>query len=66
MKKNNLKQIKASKGISGLKLSQMTGIAPSIISNIENYRIVPYPGWKKRIAKALDVCEDEIFPSEEV
>lgn len=59
---NNLRKFKEAAGISGLELSRRTGIAPSIISNIENNRIKPWPGWKKRLSEALKVPEFELFP----
>ena len=66
MRCNYLKEVKAAKGVSGLKLSQMTGISPGAISNIENGKIIAYPGWKQRIAEALEVPVEEIFPESEV
>ena len=43
------------RGLSQVKLSCMTGIASTDISAIENGWKKPFPGWKKRIAKALGV-----------
>lgn len=62
--KNNLQKIRQKRGISQLRLSFLTGIAPSEISRIENSWIKPYPGWRKRLSKALDVRETELFPPE--
>ena len=61
---NKLKEIRMKNDLSQLKLSQITGIAPCSISNIEKGRQYVFPGWKKRIATALCVPEDEIFPEE--
>lgn len=58
---NNLKEIRAVRGISQLELSRLTRIAPSNISSLENGKQFPYPGWRKRIAKALEIPENEIF-----
>lgn len=58
---NNLKQIMREKEVSGFELFRRTGIAPSTISGIVNKRILPFPGWRKRIAEALNVPESEIF-----
>lgn len=66
MKKNYLREIRTGKGVSGLELARRSKIAPSTISNIENYRIVPYDGWKQRISEALGVPVEEIFPNEGV
>ena len=60
---NKLQKIRKEKGLSQLKLSMMTGIAPGDISRIENGWLRPYPGWRKRLAKALGVTnEAELFP----
>lgn len=59
---NNLKTIRKKAGLSQVRLSMLTGIAPGDISRIECGWIKPWPGWKKRLAKALGVREDELFP----
>ena len=59
---NRLQRIRKDKGLSQLKLSMMTGIAPGDISRIENNWLKPYPGWRKRLARALGVTEAELFP----
>ena len=61
---NRLKEIRLRKEISQLKLSQISGIAPCVISNIERGRQYVFPGWKRRIASALNVSESELFPEE--
>jgi transcriptional regulator with XRE-family HTH domain len=60
--KNNLRQFRKARGISQLRLAMATGIAPCEISRIENDWIVPYPGWRKRLARALGVSEAVLFP----
>ena len=60
--KNNLKRIRQERGLSQLRLSALTGIAPTEISRIENGWLVPYPGGRKRFARALGTTEQEIFP----
>jgi len=59
---NLLKKVRAEKGLSQLDLAGKTGIAPGEISRIENDWIRPYPGWRKRLAKALGVSEKDLFP----
>lgn len=59
---NRLKEIRNERGLSQLRLSLLTGIAPSELSRIENNWIKPYPGWRKRLARALGVTEAELFP----
>ena len=59
---NKLKQARTEKGLSQLKLAFMTGISPGEISRIENDWIKPYPGWRKRLSRALGTPEIELFP----
>ena len=61
---NKLKEIRNKRGLSQLRLALLTGIAPSEISRIENGWIRPYPGWRKRLARALGSTEVELFPEE--
>ena len=63
--KNRLKEVREQKGLSQLKLTMMTGIAPGDISRIENGWLRPYPGWRRRLARALGVSEPELFPAGE-
>lgn len=63
---NNLRKARKAKGLSQLKLAFITGIAPSEISRIENGWLKPYPGWRKRLARALGMAERDLFPSEEI
>ena len=62
---NRLKEARKEKGLSQLRLAFMTGIAPGDISRIENGWIKPYPGWRKRLSRALGVSEMELFSPEE-
>jgi len=61
---NRLREIRRGKGLSQLKLSYMSGIPPWDISRVENGWLVPYPGWRKRFARALGVSEADLFPGE--
>lgn len=61
---NKLKEVRKKRGLSQLKLAFLTGIAPGDISRIENGWIRPYPGWRKRLAKALSTPQTELFPDE--
>lgn len=63
--RNLLREVRKTRGISQLKLALMTGIAPTEISRIENNLLVPYPGWRKRLARALGESEDKLFPTDE-
>jgi len=62
VKMNLLKESRTKKGFSQLTLAKLTNIAPTDISRIENGWLRPYPGWRKRLAKALGVTEKELFP----
>lgn len=62
---NRVREVRKEKGLSQLKLSFMTDISPWDISRIENDWLKPYPGWRKRLSKALGISEAELFPSEE-
>lgn len=57
-----LKLIRLQRGLSQMQLCLLTGIHPSTLSRIENGQMYPYPGWRKRIAEALNMREEEIFP----
>lgn len=59
---NNLRKLRKNKGLSQLKLAFITGISPSEISRIENEWLKPYPSWRKRLADALEVSEEKLFP----
>lgn len=61
MTENNLRKIRKDKRLSQLQLSVKTEISPGIISSIENNKIYAYPGWRERLANALEV-EEEIWP----
>jgi DNA-binding XRE family transcriptional regulator len=61
---NQLKEFRKRAGLSQLGLAKLTNIAPTDISRIENEWLRPYPGWRQRLAKALEVSEKEIFPNE--
>ncbi len=62
---NLVKKIRQDRGLSQLKLSMLTGLPQPLISQIENGRIVPYEGWKKKLSKALKAAPGELFPEKE-
>ncbi|MFP3897911.1 MAG: helix-turn-helix transcriptional regulator [Dehalococcoidia bacterium] len=61
---NRLAEVRKRQGISQLRLAYLTGIQPAEISRIETGRLRPYPGWRKRIARALKVSEAALFPED--
>ena len=62
MFKNCIREQRKKKGLSQLEVMRKSGIAPNIISDLERGRLYPYPGWRKRLAIALDVDEKILFP----
>jgi len=60
-----LREARKERGISQLRLALLTGITPSDISRIENNWIYPFPGWRKRLARALGKTEAELFPEKQ-
>ena len=61
MLRNELRKLRQQKGLSQTKLTQLTGISPTVISNIENGKLYCYPKWRKKLAEALEVEETKIF-----
>jgi len=59
---NKLKTLRMLTGMSQLELSYKTKIAVTTISQLENGKIYPYPGWRKKLARALKTSEEELFP----
>ena len=57
----NLTKIRENEGITQAELSRLTGISRPDISRLENGKIYPYSGWKKKLAKALDVDPEILF-----
>jgi transcriptional regulator with XRE-family HTH domain len=58
----DLRTARKQRGISLTKLCQLSGIHPSNLSRIELGQIRVYPGWRRRIAQALGIPEEELFP----
>ncbi len=61
---NNLRKTREKGGFTQLDLAKRADITPSDISKIENNKIYAYPGWRDRLAKALEVDEKEIWPDD--
>ncbi|MEZ5125740.1 MAG: helix-turn-helix transcriptional regulator [Thermoleophilia bacterium] len=56
-----LAQERRKKGLSQAGLARLTGIHPAAISQLESGVAHPWPGWKARLARALEVSGDELF-----
>lgn len=63
MANNNLKRLREEKGLSQLKLSILTEISQSDISQVENGKKYPFPNWRRKFSDALGVEENVIFPN---
>lgn len=61
---NTLKQIITQRGISQNVLSQEARVPASSLSLIVNGKLYACPAWRARIAKALRVSEEVLFPRE--
>lgn len=61
---NNLREIRESRNLSQFQLAKLADVTPSDISRIENNKIFAYPGWRTRLAKALETEEKEIWPND--
>lgn len=59
---NRLREERLLRGLTQLELAKRTDIHPVEISRIERGVVKPYPGWRKRLAAALNVPEYELFP----
>ena len=56
-----LRQARERLGISQTQLAMRTGIHPSTISRLEAGKVFAYPGWRGRLARALETTTDELF-----
>jgi len=59
---NRVREERKKKGLSQFQLAKISDINQGDISQIENEKIFPYPGWRKRLANALKVDERYLFP----
>jgi len=57
-----LLEILAAKGISRRKIARWADISEPDIYMIMSCKKVFFPGWRKRIAAALQMSEAEVFP----
>lgn len=59
---NQVRERRQQVGISGEELARRAGISASDLSKVERGQRHAYPGWRRRIAEALDTPESELFP----
>ena len=60
--KNNLKNMRLSIGISQVQLSYLSKVPNSHISQIEQEKMYCHPAWRERLAAALGVPVERVFP----
>ena len=63
---NHLKEIRKKLGVSKWKLAQLTGLNWKTIHRIELNKHIPFERSKERIAKALGISVEDIFPPRDV
>lgn len=61
---HKLKIIRKKVGMTQLQLANQAGITETTINKIERYKIIPRRKTKEKIAKALNIAVEEIFPEE--
>lgn len=60
--KNRIRAARERMGLTQLEVAAATGIYPTVISELENGKRRAYPGWRQRLATALETPEEELFP----
>lgn len=62
---NRLQEMREARGLTRQELTRRAGLANGIIYNIECYpTYAPFPGTRRKIAAALGVTPEEIWPGE--
>jgi len=61
---NRLRDERKRQGLTQFELGKLANIHPVEIGRIERGIIKPFPGWRKRLAEALGVPEEELFGKE--
>lgn len=62
---SNLARVRRERGLTQADLSLMTRISTPAISSMECGRLKPYPSWKRRLARVLEVTDEELFGKED-
>lgn len=62
---NRVREFRKKKGLTQLDLAKITEIYQNDISQIETGGRKVFPGWRKRLAEALEVEEEVLFPDED-
>ena len=56
-----LRKARQERGWSLTTVTMKTGIPEPTLSGLESGKVHPYPGYKRRLAKALGIPKDELF-----
>ena len=59
---NYLREVRNKKNKTIMEIAILTQISPSDLSQIELGKKPCFPSWRKRIAEALEMPEEELFP----
>ncbi len=49
------------KGLSQSQLARIANVHPATLSRLESGKLFAYPGWRRRLGKALGVSGDLLF-----
>lgn len=60
---NRIREKRQALNLSQLRLSFLSGVPSSCISDFERLVRIPWPAARKRLAKALRTTEAELFPN---
>jgi transcriptional regulator with XRE-family HTH domain len=60
-----MRKLRLSLGLSQRRLGVRADLSESQVSKIENGWLLPYPGQARRLARALGVPVEELFPAEQ-
>jgi putative transcriptional regulator len=58
---NRVRELRSERGWSQTVLTIKTRLTQSILSRIENGKLEPHPGWKRRIARAFGLSVESVF-----
>ncbi len=61
---NQVREKRLQAGISGEELARRARLSASDLSKVERGQRLAFPAWRRRIAEALDLPEEELFPRE--
>jgi len=62
MEQNRIREFREARGLTQVELARIARMASPNLCNIERGRLMPWPRIKRRLAKALRVTEQELFP----